>query len=113
MESLEVRLDKAMKSVRKAGITARKNVMGCCGSCVDLGLADNVPVIWHFGGQGGRLSVSENWANAESIYFNHGNLATEEGLTSAGEIVLKAFEDNGFTVDWDKSPYKSLEIVLK
>jgi hypothetical protein len=113
MESLEVRLDKAVKAIRKAGITARKNVMGCCRSCVNLGIADNAPVVWHYGGQGNRLSVSGDWANAESIYFNHDNLATEAGLTSAGEIVLKAFEDNGLAVDWDRSPHKCLEIVLK
>jgi hypothetical protein len=113
MESLEVRLDRAMKSVRKAGIVARKNVMGCCRSCIDLGLADNVPVIWHYGGQGHRLSISHDSTNSDSIYFNHGNLATDDGLTSAGEIVLRAFEDNGFSVDWDKSPYKCLLVSLK
>lgn len=113
-ETLEVRMDKAMKAIRKAGVVARKNVMGCCRSCIDLGLADNVPVVWHYGGQGNRTSIVGNYSDFDTMYFNHSNLATAEGLTSAGQIVLKAFEDNGIKVEWaDNSPHKCLQVVLK
>jgi hypothetical protein len=113
-ETLEVRMERALKAIRRAGIVARRNVMSCCRSCVDLGLAGNVPVIWHFGGQGNRTAIEGNYATFSSMYFNHDNLATAEGLTEAGKVVLKAFEDNGITVEWqDQSPYKCLEVILK
>ena len=113
METLEKRFDTALKTIRKAGIVAKRNVMSCCRSCVDLGLADNVPVLWHFGGQGHRTIISGNTAEFDSMYFNHDNLANAEGLTSAGEIVLKAFADNEIQVEWDKSSGKCLEVILK
>lgn len=112
METLEKRFDNAMKTIRKAGIVAKRNVMSCCRSCVDLGLADNVPVLWHFGGQGNRNVITGNYSDFESMYFNHDNLATAEGLTSAGQIVLKAFADNEIEIDWDKSPSKCLLVKL-
>lgn len=111
-ETLEVRFDKALKTIRKAGITAKRNVMGCCRSCIDLGLATNVPVVWHYGGQGNRTSIVGNYADADTMYFNHSNLATDDGVTSAGEVVLKAFEDNGFEVEWDKTSWKCLVVKL-
>jgi hypothetical protein len=112
-ETLEVRFDKAFKAVRRAGITARRNVMSCCRSCVDLGLADNVPVVWHFGGQGRRVSISGDYTDSPILLLNHSNLVSEGKLTSAGEVVLKAFADNGFEVKWENfSEFKCLEVVL-
>lgn len=111
--SLEVRFNNAMKAIRKSGIVARKNVMGCCRSCINLELADNVPVIWHYGGQGNRTTISGDHATFSSMYFNHDNLVANGELTSAGQKVLEAFEANGIEVDWDKSASKCLEVVLK
>ena len=111
-ETLEVRFDKALKTIRKAGITAKRNVMGCCRSCIDLGLATNVPVVWHYGGQGNRTSIVGNYADFNTMYFNHSNLVADGELTSAGEMVLKAFADNALEVEWDKSDSKCLQVKL-
>jgi len=111
-QTIEQRFNNALKAIRKQGITARRNVMGCCRSCIDLGLADNVPVIWQYGGQGNRHTISGDDYNYSTVYFSHSNLADDEGLTPSGVAVIEAFESQGFEVDWERNNYKTIRVLL-
>ena len=112
-QTIEERFNNALKAIRRKGITARKNVMGCCRSCIDLGLADNVPVIWHYGGQGNRQMISEDDYNFRTVYFNHSNLADNEELTPSGIAVIEAFESQGFEVEWERNEWKTIRVILE
>ena len=112
-QTIEQRFNNALKAIRKQGITARKNVMGCCRSCIDLGLADNVPVIWHYGGQGNRQIISGDDYNFSAVYFNHSNLADDEKLTPSGVAVIEAFESQGFEIEWERNEWKTIRVLLK
>jgi hypothetical protein len=98
---MENEMKTALKVIRQAGITARMNVRSCCRGCADLGLADNVPVIWHFGGQGNKIRWDED---PDEVTFNHDGMLKEKGvLTDSGRIVLEAFTNAGLKIDWDQS----------
>lgn len=112
MDTLEIRFNNALKKIRKSGIVARRNVMGCCRSCTNLELADDIPVIWHFGGQGNRLAIDGDDYNTNTIYFNHGNLVDDNGITASGRIVLDAFAENQIKVNWEQSSARCIEIDL-
>ena len=111
-QTIEERFTNALKAIRKQGITARKNVMGCCRSCIDLGLAENVPVIWHYGGQGNRQTIQGDDYNFSTVYFSHSNLADGEELTPSGVAVVEAFESQGFKVDWERNQWKTIRVQL-
>ena len=112
-QTIQERYNKAVKQIRSAGIVVRRNVMGCCRSCIDLGLADEVPVIWHYGGQGNRQVIEGDYVNFKTLYFSHDNMANGEELTDSGRRVIAAFEDNGFEVEWERNAYKTIRVVLE
>lgn len=116
--TLEDKLDKAFKEIRKQGIVVRRNVVDCCQSCADLDVAMETPVLWSFGGQGSRNTVKGNDYTYGGWMFNHSNLAKDDGtLTDAGRRVLHTLEDNGLVVEWEdedhtRRPFKKLTINL-
>jgi len=117
--TLEKRLQKAFKEIRQQGIVAKRNVHACCQSCANLDLANEVPVLWSFGGAGRANVVSGDSYEYSDWGFNHGNLAKEDGtLTDAGQRVLKSLADNRIFVEWEdedptRRPYKKLTINLE
>lgn len=116
--TLEERLQKAFREIRRQGIVAKRNVHACCQSCANLDLADEVPVVWSFGGSGWANVVSGNDYDYSDWAFNHSNLATEDGLTDAGKRVLKTLAENRIFVEWEdedttRRPYKKLTLNLE
>jgi len=133
--SFGARFELAMKDIRRAGVVARRNVSSCCRSCYETGVADDQPIIWHFGGQGNRVIlddegfgnyrsersfsrslgkyVSSTWSTetVDQIYFQHDNLVDAEGLTPAGHAVMIAFRVHNIHVDWDLSQNKCIVVV--
>jgi hypothetical protein len=104
---MEKEIKNALKVIRQAGITARVNVRSCCRGCADLGLADNVPVIWHFGGQGNKIRWDED---PDEITFSHSQMTIDGVLTDSGRIVIEAFTNEGLKVDWDQSDIRTITI---
>lgn len=113
-ETLETRFNTALKEIRKAGVKARRNVMGCCRGCtIGTGhVDDNTPFIEHFGGQGNRFMFDGDYAYYHSpnqqgaidkLYFGHDGLVENGQLTDAGNAVIEAFERNGIVIDWDRT----------
>lgn len=124
MDNLKTRFDSALKDIRKAGITAQRNVMGCCRSCISgEGKHDETkPIIWHFGGQGNRFIIEgnrgyyygENGGELAKVYFNHDNLHNEDGTVNAyGQRVLDILNQYGLVYDEDFSPHRTLTINLR
>lgn len=116
--TLEIRLRKAFKEIRRQGIVAKRNVHACCQSCANLDVADEVPVLWSFGGAGNANSIKDNDYDYSEWMFNHSNLAKEDGLTDAGKRVLKTLADNRIFVEWEdddttRRPYKKLTLNLE
>lgn len=130
---LEVRFNNALKAIRKQGVKARRNVSGCCGSCIaaEGTHKEGEPIIWHFGGQGHAFGfkssdglpyyqsdLNDSWryrrADAiESVYFNHDGLSANDLPNDFGCKVLSIFADHGITVHWDGNQYQSIEIDFK
>jgi hypothetical protein len=106
---MEIEVKNALKTIRKAGIAARVNVKSCCRGCADLGLASNVPVIWHFGGQGNKIK----WDNdPDEVTFSHDGMVDKDGgLTDSGRIVVESFTNEGLKVDWDQSDARCITIL--
>lgn len=85
-DNLNTRFDAAMKEIRKSGVRASRNVMGCCRSCISAESDSSHKVIWHYGGQGNRFMVyadgayEPGWDGDEvhEVYFNHDNLDESE-----------------------------------
>lgn len=131
--TLEQRFNEAMKDIRKGGVKARRNVSGCCRSCIaaETNLPEGTPIIWHFGGQGNafgfksadgkayyRSDLDDAWrwhraSSIDSIYFNHDGLLTDGKINDKGQFVLDTFALHGIAVDWDGSEFKCLEIDFK
>jgi hypothetical protein len=115
--TLEERLNKAFKDLRRQGIVVKRNVASCCQSCANLDLADEVPVLWSFGGQGNRNVVSGDDYDYSDWGFNHGNLVSAEGLTDSGKRVLATLEANGIVVEWEDDqelrPYRKITLDLE
>jgi hypothetical protein len=119
MQNLEIRFEEAMKEIRKTGVKARRNVPGCCSGCIDLGVAEDTAILWHFGGQGNHFKIegdeayyyySSNFKTFNEIYFNHNGLTDQDGITKEGIAVLNIFGKHGIVVDWDGSSFKCLVI---
>lgn len=115
METLEVRLNRAFREIRKGGAFAKRNVNGCCRSCIwaDLSVPDGQPAVWSFAGQGNRVSVVGDYADAPSIYLYHSDLVAGDELTNAGHDILIAFARNGIEIDWDRTNSKAIEVLLE
>lgn len=124
MDSLKDRFDSALKAVRKSGITAQRNVMGCCRSCISgEGKHDpDQPIIWHYGGQGNRFIIEgnrgyyygERGAECHKVYFNHDNLHNEDGsVNEHGQRVLDIFAEYGLEIDQDFSRHRTLTVDLR
>lgn len=116
MPTLEVRMKTALKAIRQQGIVAKRNVAGCCRGCINLGLADEVPVIWTYGGQGGAVYIEGDWATSDQMYFNHDNLFKDDEngnpvLNDAGTRVMEAFALNGIDASVE-SPHRCLIVNL-
>lgn len=129
------RWDAAIKEARKAGVKVRQNVQQCCRGCITpekLGLKEDdetTPYAFTFGGQGNAITWYNNQAyyraelnrtrNSRSwygrkdpkpvdrVFWNHGG----EDLKAA-EAIKAAFENNGFTVEWNGEGYECVQIVL-
>lgn len=132
------RLDRAFKEIRSQGVVARRNVPGCCRGCAggEFKLADDQPIIWHFGGQGNRLMFIDDgvfeytyeagsysfrtgkrfsgmsWPGKEfdGFYLNHDNLTNAEGLTAAGQAVVDVFKKYDIAIDWDQTGSKCIYV---
>lgn len=116
MENLELRVRKAFGELRRQGIVVKRNVQSCCQSCANLDLADNVPVLWSFGGQGNSNVVQGDEFDYSNWGFNHSNLVSHENeLNDAGERVLDAFKKYSLVVEWeeDKRPFRKLYLNLE
>ena len=129
--TIEERFNQALKDIRKGGVKARRNVSGCCGSCVaaETNLPEGTPIIWHFGGQGhafgfqggkpylsSDLYGSRSWSRMEmvdGIYFNHDGLVTNDKINEKGQFVLDTFAVHGIVAKWDGSDFKCIEIDFK
>jgi hypothetical protein len=105
--------DTAMRELRKNGVIAKRNVQGCCRSCITID-TDGKPLVWHYGGQGNSFTwrndepvptYTPTWQNEETlegIYLNHSGLVAESGeMTKAGQLVVDTFTRHGFGVEWD------------
>lgn len=128
--TLQDRFNQAMKDIRKGGVKARRNVSGCCRSCISAEgtHAEGQAIIWHFGGQGHEfgfkssdgkayyrsdLDNAYNWHRASSIdgiYFNHDGLTTDGKINEKGQFVLDTFAKHGIVTDWDGSDFKCIEV---
>lgn len=115
-QTFEERYTNASKALRKAGIKIHRNVQGCCRSCIGSEKFDNPtePILWHYGGQGNRISLSGDYVYTaegnfvESIYLNHSNLTDE-----LKDTVVSIFEENGIVLDWDKSDWSCVVVKPK
>jgi len=112
--TFEQRYTNASKELRKAGIRVYRNIMGCCRSCVGVDKIDNAtePILWHYGGQGNKISLSGDYVYDDEgnyvsgIYLNHDNLTPE-----LKDTLVAIFTQNGIVLDWDKSD--SMCVVVK
>jgi hypothetical protein len=117
MKSLSVQFEAAMKEIRKNKVMARRNVSSCCRGCVDLKVADDQAIIWHFGGQGGRFEVlsegayEPGWKGEEydGVYFNHSGIAG----TEKGQAVVEIFTKHGIVIEWDGSESQCIWVDFK
>lgn len=117
MKKVSVQFELAMKEIRKNKVMARRNVSSCCRGCVDLKVADDASIIWHFGGQGGRFEVAADGAygagwNGErfdGVYFNHSGIAGNE----KGQVVVEIFAKHGIVIDWDGSESQCIWVNFK
>ena len=117
MKKVSVQFEAAMKEIRKNKVMARRNVSSCCRGCVDLKVADDASIIWHFGGQGGRFEVAADGAygagwNGEKfdgVYFNHSGIAGNE----KGQAVVEIFAKHGIVIDWDGSESQCIWVNFK
>lgn len=125
MNTRKQAFDSAMREIRKSGMNARRNVQGCCRSCLGGVLPNDKPIVWHYGGQGNSFTWREDkpvytytpsWddeAILESIYLNHSGLIAESGeITEAGQLVLDTFQKHGYEVKWDGSKTTCLEVMF-
>jgi hypothetical protein len=123
VKKVSVQFESAMKEIRKNKVMARRNVSACCAGCVDLKVADDASIIWHFGGQGNRFEVAADGAygagwNGErfdGVYFNHSGLNNEETkeINENGKMVVAVFEKHGIVIDWDGSWSSSIYVNFK
>lgn len=111
-DTLEERMNKAIKTIRQQGIVAKRNVKGCCRSCIDFNLAENVPIIWSYGGQGKAVYIEGDYATDNKMYFNHANLFDEVAeLNDAGKRVMATFEMFGISASIE-SPHRCLIVSI-
>ena len=118
--------DSAMKELRKNGITAKRNVRGCCRGCIDFPeLPKGAPIVWHYGGQGNAFTWRDDkpmptytpaWETEqplEQIYLNHSGLVAESGgMTDAGRRVVDTFMEHGFGVKWNGTLSDCVEVIF-
>jgi len=117
VKSVSVQFESAMKEIRKNKVMARRNVSSCCRSCVDLKVADDQAIIWHFGGQGGRFEVAADGAyepgwsttKVDGVYFNHNAIAG----TEKAKIVEEIFAKYEIVIDWDGSESTCIWVDFK
>jgi hypothetical protein len=127
MNTRKQAFDFAMREIRKNGITAKRNVKGCCRSCIVHPEPKDKPIIWHYGGQGNSftwendkpvLTYTPIWydegdENVDLIYFNHSRLVADSGeITKAGQCVIETFQKHGFKIVWDGKITSCLELVF-
>ena len=125
--TFETRFTDAVKEIRKAGIVARRNVASCCRSCYDPKVADDQPIIWHFGGQGNAILIEGDsvgyrvredsyyvsQGKVDSFYLQHSNLVNDDSqLTTNGQLVVDIFARHGVVIDWNQSQWSCIEIKV-
>lgn len=115
-QTFETRYTEASKALRKAGIKIHRNVQGCCRSCIGNDKFDSPtePILWHYGGQGNRISLSGDYVYdtegnyVGGIYLNHSNLTDE-----LKDKVVAIFTEHGIVLDWDKSDWSCVVVKPK
>lgn len=121
---LRTRYEMAMKELRRNKIVARRNITTCCRGCYDANVADDQPIIWHYGGQGYYVDLYETGAwyryvpayrndVVDVMYFNHDNLTCADGLTPAGQTVVDVFEKYGLVIKWDRTGSDCIQLLIK
>lgn len=119
----QIRFSNAMKTIRRAGIVTRINLMSCCRGCAQLPSGD---LLWTFGGQGGAHS----WVDGKMVSRDARNRLAKRGYGSinprdfvkeeffffegieAAKVAQAAFTAEGFTVDWDGTEQQALVLNL-
>ena len=116
------RWNKAVRDIRKSGVSIKQNVRTCCRSCmdpaIDLNLKDDdQPWAYTYGGQG----MATKWENdykmvpsstsrfvrgvpVTEVYFNHDN--------GAAKVVAEIFRSNGFIVEWEGDDNKCVIVKV-
>ena len=118
------RFAQALKEARREGVKVRQNVQCCCRGCITpdmIGLKDEEqPYAFTFGGQGDAYAWDEDTVVTraslnkaknrgfgrtvfvEQVFFNWGN--------DSANVLVEAFERNGFDVEWDGSEYNCVVV---
>lgn len=115
MKKVSSQFESAVKEIRKQGVMARRNVSSCCRGCVDLKVADDQAIIWHFGGQGNAFQIFadgamyRDYSNCEGVYFNHSGIAG----TEKGQAVMEIFAKHGIVTEWDGSEGQCIYVDFK
>lgn len=114
--NFEAAWDAASRDLRKHGIRVRRNVMGCCRSCVWAEFPeDHGPIIWHYGGQGARITFNHRGEVADSevdvIWLQHGEIAD----TPLESVVRETYAKHGIALEWPekKSEMRAIGLVVK
>jgi hypothetical protein len=126
-DTLQVRFDNAMKEIRKQGIRARRNVPGCCRSCLTATgkLPEGFPLIWHYGGQGSWFGfcgglpyrARDRWTwgkSVKTVWFNHEGLNNDDDgkPNEYGQKVLAIFQKHKIVTDWDGTSSMCIGVVF-
>jgi hypothetical protein len=112
------RFQKAVRAIRKQGITTRQNARKCCRSCLayDLGAEGHVPYAFTYGSQGSAYTwrddrpvwVDRQWngsQDVDKIFWNYDAAPT-------GEVIAAEFRKEGFTVEWDGTSSQCVMIAF-
>lgn len=84
---------------------ARVNVQACCRGCAEIKTRDEEQtVIWHYGGQGNRITEADVIG---TMYFNHENFTQRHY-----EWLRARLNIEGIDVVWDGTQSQCLQIVF-
>lgn len=123
----KTRYQAAVRKIRSHGIKYRFNVMACCRGCISpeqIGVAsDYQPYAYSYGGQEQRIKWDEagnayqgnknsrrsrftasNVHESPTLYLNHGN--------DSAQVLVEAFENQGFEVEWNGQDYECVSVRL-
>lgn len=101
--NFKTRYDMASREIRKHNIIVKRNVQGCCRSCIWADINPNdQPIIWHYGGQGSTVDLND----FDEFYLSH------DGITPAVfEKISAAFDKFDIPWDWNYEDTKCITIL--